>query len=49
MRAAVIGGGFAGRVHVQALRSIGVEPYLIGSPGMPFDDFFLRTASDFIQ
>ena len=29
MRAAVIGGGFAGRVHVQALRSIGVEPYLV--------------------
>ena len=29
MRAAVIGGGFAGRVHVQALRAVGVEPYLV--------------------
>ena len=29
MKAAIIGGGFAGRVHAGALRSIGVEPYLI--------------------
>ncbi|MBE5996045.1 MAG: Gfo/Idh/MocA family oxidoreductase [Lachnospiraceae bacterium] len=29
MKAAVIGGGFAGRTHVQALRAIGVEPYLV--------------------
>ena len=25
------------------------KPYLIGNPGMSFDDFFLRTASDFLQ
>ena len=29
MKAAVIGGGFAGRTHVLALRAIGVEPYLV--------------------
>ena len=25
------------------------KPYLIGSSGMSFDEFFLRTASDFFQ
>lgn len=29
MRAAIIGGGFAGKLHIQALRKCGVEPYLL--------------------